>query len=127
MRPQKKDSKLNSIPKTRTQNTKKNQQKTEKIKAKDEQKPNEMNPKFLCVSLHLVADVTEPERTNEAFEKEKKTCLYRYEANESRKEGRVDCAHKYEMFESWFQHTLEAFLIFRFFSSLYSLVIIGSF
>lgn len=115
MRPQKKDSKLNSIPKTRTQNTEKNQQKTEKIKAKDEQKPNEMNPKFLCVSLHLVADVTEPERTNEAFEKEKKTCLYRYEANESRKEGRVDCAHKYEMFESWFQHTLEAFLIFRFF------------
>lgn len=72
MRPQKKDSKLNSIPKTRTQNTEKNQQKTEKIKAKDEQKPNEMNPKFLCVSLHLVADVTEPERTNEAFEKEKK-------------------------------------------------------
>lgn len=59
---EKKGLKLNTIRKTQTQKrAAENRERQKKIKAKDEQKPNKMNRKFVCVSLHLVADVTEPE------------------------------------------------------------------
>lgn len=64
-------------------------------------KPNETNPSFSVLVLHLVADVTEPERMNKSFERRrKKNVPVRYDTKRRERNEGIDCIRKYEIVES---------------------------